>query len=99
MDISSKGSQNTQKLLSTDLVNTDHKSSNARSRSDWISFQAAFKRRIFGRPKNLTGHFVHREPFNIFALFKWNFERQDVLMFVRLRRSCVNGTPKTHEFF
>ena len=55
--------QTTQKLLSTDLVNTDYKSSNARSRSDWSPFQAAFKRRIFGRPKNLTGHFVHREPY------------------------------------
>ena len=62
-----EANQNTQKLLSTDLVNTDYKSSNARSRSDWISFQAAFKRRIFGRPKNLTGHFVqgNRSTFSL----------------------------------
>ena len=28
--------------------------------------------RIFNRLKNLTGHFVHTEPFNIFALFTQN---------------------------
>ena len=33
----------------------------------------------FRRPaKNLTGHFVHTEPFNIFALFRRNFEKLDV---------------------
>ena len=26
------------------------------------------------RLKNLTGHFVHMGPFNVFALFTWNFE-------------------------
>ena len=31
--------------------------------------------RIFDRQKNLTGHFVHTAPFNIFTLFTGNFER------------------------
>ena len=31
--------------------------------------------RIFDRLNKLTGHFVHTGPFNIFALFKRNFER------------------------
>ena len=29
---------------------------------------------IFYWLKNLTGHFVHTGPFNIFAIFTWNFE-------------------------
>ena len=33
---------------------------------------------IFDWLKNLTGHFVDTEPFNIFALFTRNFERLDV---------------------
>ena len=28
--------------------------------------------RILNRLKKLTGHFVHTEPFNIFAPFSWN---------------------------
>ena len=35
-------------------------------------------RRIFDRLKNLTGHLVRTEPFNIFALFTRNFERLSV---------------------
>lgn len=45
-------------------------------------------RRIFDRLKNLTVHFVHTEPFNIFVLFARNFI---IVMFKVLR---VNGTPK-----
>ena len=43
---------------------------------------------IFDRLKNLTVHFVHTEPFNIFVLFARNF------IIVRLKCSRVNGTPK-----
>ena len=44
--------------------------------------------RIFDRLKNLTVHFVHTEPFNIFVLFARNF------IIVRLKCFRVNGTPK-----
>ena len=44
--------------------------------------------RIFDRLKNLTRHFVHTEPFNIFVLFARNF------IIVRLKCFRVNGTPK-----
>ena len=44
--------------------------------------------RIFDRVKNLTVHFVHTEPFNIFVLFARNF------IIVRLKCFRVNGTPK-----
>ena len=44
--------------------------------------------RIFDRLKNLTVHFVHTEPFNIFVLYARNFI---IVMFKVLR---VNGTPK-----
>ena len=33
--------------------------------------------RLFDRLKNWTGRFVHKGPFNIFALFTPNFERLD----------------------
>ena len=44
--------------------------------------------RIFDRLKNLTVHFVHTEPFNIFVLFARNF------IIVWLKCFHVNGTPK-----
>ena len=37
--------------------------------------------RIFDRLKNLTRHFVHTEPFNIFALFTRNRRTRSNLMF------------------
>ena len=45
--------------------------------------------RSFDRLKNLTGHFVHTEPLNIFALFTRNFEPLSVL----LNWLRVYGTP------
>ena len=41
--------------------------------------------RIFDRLKNLTGHFVHTEPFNIFALFTRNRRTRSnlIVFFVR----------------
>ena len=42
--------------------------------------------RIFHQLKNLTGHYVHTEQFNILALFTRTFQRLDAQIFVRLRR-------------
>ena len=39
-----------------------------------VSHKPKLIRRIFDRLKNLTGHHVHTGPFNICALFPWNFE-------------------------
>ena len=43
--------------------------------------------RSFDRLKNLTGHFVHTEPLNIFALFTRNFEPRAVKLAL-----CVRNT-------
>lgn len=53
---------------------------------------------IFNWLKNLTTHFVHMEPFNIFALFTWNIEWLDVLIFEQLRWFHVNRTTKKQIF-
>lgn len=56
------------------------------------------ERRTTFRPlKNLTGLFVPKGPFNIFALFTPNFEQMHPKILERLRWFRVNQTPKKVE--
>lgn len=45
---------------------------------DSLRHRSQVTERIFDRLKNSTGHVVYRGPFNIFALFKRNFEQLSV---------------------
>ena len=49
--------------------------------------------------KNMNGHFIYTEPFNIFALFTRIFQHLGVLIFVRLRRFCVNARTSNRSKF